>query len=119
MPNARVVEGPEQRADVDDDDEGNEHATEDLELSVDAAGANVVCNGEIVAAQKKCLDDVDASGGKPADGDDHRDDERVPRDIREVFGQRQQGKDQQNARQDEDGTRWAAQMLLQAEDWSC
>ena len=38
MPDARVVEGPEDGADVDDDDEGDEHSAKELELGVDAAG---------------------------------------------------------------------------------
>ena len=41
MPDAGVVEGPEQSADGDDDDESDEQVAKDLELGVDAAGLDV------------------------------------------------------------------------------
>ena len=78
VPDARVVEGPQESADVDDDDKGDEHSAEELELGMDAAGPEVIFGGEVVAAQHEGLQDVDAADGEPAEGDDHQHDECLP-----------------------------------------
>ena len=70
VPDARVVEGPEEGADVDDDDEADEHAAEELELGVDAACLDVVFGVEVVAPQHDGLQDVDAADGEPAERGD-------------------------------------------------
>ena len=70
VPDAWVVEGPEESADVDDDDKGDEHAAEELELGVDAARLEIVFGGEVVAAEHDGLKDVDAADGEPSEGDD-------------------------------------------------
>ncbi len=56
MPDLGVVEGPEEGADVDDDDEGDGNAAEELELGVDAAGLDVVFGGEVVLAEDGVLE---------------------------------------------------------------
>ena len=94
MPDARVVEGPEQSADVDDDDKGDEHSAEELELGMDAARLEVVLGGEVVAPQHDGLKDVDAADGEPAEGDHGQHDECLPQDGFDVFRQvRDNGQD--------------------------
>src|SRR5713101_2748240 len=41
VPDARIVEGPQQSTDVDDDDKGDEHASKELELGMEAAGPEI------------------------------------------------------------------------------
>src|SRR5271168_1727590 len=86
VPDAGVVEGPEEGADVDDDDEADEHAAEELELSVDAAGLDVVFGVEVVASQHEGLEDVDTADGKPAERGDHRHDEALADVVFHLFG---------------------------------
>ncbi len=85
-----VVEGPEEGADVDDDDEGDGHAAEELELGVDAAGVDVVFGGEVVLAEDGVLDGVDAADGEPSESGDEGHDEAVADDsvrrVREDWG---------------------------------
>src|ERR1700733_13340449 len=48
VPNARIVEGPEESTDVDDDDKNDDHPAEELELSMDAARPDVVFGAKVV-----------------------------------------------------------------------
>jgi len=86
VPDARVVEGPEDGADVDDDDEGDEHAAEELELGVNAAGLDVVFGVEVIAPQHDGLQDVDTADGEPAEGGDHRHDESLADGVFHLVG---------------------------------
>ena len=87
VPDAWVVEGPEEGTDVDDDDEGDGHAAEELELGVDAAGLDVVFGVEVVAAEGDGLEDVDAADGEPTEGGDGGHDEGLAEDVFVLVGE--------------------------------
>jgi hypothetical protein len=115
VPDAGVVECPEEAADGEHDDEGDGDAAEDLELGVHAARVHVVGRGEVVLAQEEGLPDVDQPHGEPAEGgdDDHEDD--VAGGLFDVgwdFGNK--GKDDEDAGEKKDGACGATQVGLQA-----
>jgi hypothetical protein len=115
VPDAGIVEAPEEGTSVDDDDEGDGHAAEELELGVDAAGGDVVLGGEIVAAEDGALKDVDAADDEPAERGDHRHDEALADDVFEVVGKIGHGwQDAEQDGEEEDGAGRAAEMLLQS-----
>ena len=55
VPDARVVEAPQQGADIDDDDKADEHAAKELELGVNAACLDIIFGAEVIAAQQDSL----------------------------------------------------------------
>jgi hypothetical protein len=61
VPNARVVEGPEESPDVDDDDKADDDPAEELELSMDTARPDVVFGTKVVPYKHGVLDNVDAA----------------------------------------------------------
>src|SRR5260370_42207105 len=66
VPDARVVEGPQESANVDDDDKGDEHAAKELELGMEPAGPEIIFGREVVAPQQEGLQDVNEADGEPA-----------------------------------------------------
>ena len=86
FPEALVVECPEDSAEGDDDDEGNEDAAKELELSVDAASLNVVGAGDVVATEEETLENVGGTGGEPAEREDHGDGEALADEVVIVGG---------------------------------
>src|ERR1700730_4638755 len=64
VPDARVIEGPQQRTNVDDDDKGDKHSAKELELGMDPACLDIIFGGEVVAPQHDGLQDVDAADGE-------------------------------------------------------
>jgi hypothetical protein len=115
VPDAGIVEGPEEGADVDDDDEADEHAAEELELGVDATGLDVVFGGEVVAAEGGGLEDVDAADGEPAEGGDDGHDEDLAEGALEAIGQPWDGgENDEEAGEKEDGARGMAEVALES-----
>src|SRR5207302_1517117 len=115
VPNAGIVESPQQSADVDDDDKGDEHAAKELELGMDAAGLDVVFGAEVVAPQQDRLKDVDAADGEPAESDHEQHDECLAQHGFEIARQiRDGGQDHQQAGEKKDGASWLPQVLLQS-----
>jgi hypothetical protein len=115
VPDARVVEGPEEGSDVDDDDEADEHAAEELELGVDAACLDVVFGVEVVAPEHDGLQDIDAADGEPAEGGDHRHDEALADVVFELVGEAGYGgEDEEEAGEEEDCAGGFAEIALEA-----
>jgi hypothetical protein len=81
MPDSRIVKGPKQSADVDDDDEADKHPAKELELRVDAASLNIIFGVQVVAPQHNGLQHVDAPDRKPAECNNHRHDEPLAEGV--------------------------------------
>jgi hypothetical protein len=115
VPDAGVVEGPEEGADVDDDDEGDEHAAEELELGVNAAGLDVVFGVEVVAPEHHGLEDVDAADGEPSESNDGGHDEALADDVFDVVGKAGNGgQNEEETGDEEDGAGGVAEIALHA-----
>ena len=114
-PDAGVVEGPEESADRDDDDQSDDHTAEELELSMDAARLEIVWGSEVVAAERRGLEGIDAADGEPSERDDKPHGKNLAKDIRDVIGNPWNGRqDDAQACDKEDGARGMAQVLLDA-----
>jgi len=115
MPDAGIVERPEQSADVDDDDECDDDATEELKLCVDSARLDVVARREIVSAKHYGLKDVNATDCEPAESSDDGHKQDMADIVFQAVGKMRNGwQHNENAGQEEDGSRRITEMLLES-----
>ena len=113
MPDAGIVERPEQSADVDDDDECDDYATEELELCVDSARLDIVLRCEVVSAKHYSLKDVNATDCKPAESGNDRHEQDMSDGVFQAVGKMRNGwQHNENAGQEKDGSRRITEMFL-------
>ena len=77
MPDAGIIESPQKSADIDDDDEADQHAPKELELGVNTARPDVVFSTKVVPLQGGGLENVDEPYCEPAQGCDEGHDEAL------------------------------------------
>src|SRR5580704_15154691 len=111
-PDAGVVEGPEESADRDDDDQSDDHTAEELELGMDATCLEIVLGPEVIAAKRCSLEGVDAADAEPSECDDQPHGKNLAKDIRDVIEDPWDGRqDDAQACDEEDGACGMAQVL--------
>jgi hypothetical protein len=111
VPDARIIEGPQQRAQRNDHDEGNQDATKKLELGMNAPRAEVILHLQVILAEHVLLKDVNAADGEPSERDDDRHGKPLADQVMEIL--RKAGdkwKDDDAAREEEDCPRRVAKI---------